>query len=330
MSKVTVCIVTWNSAKYLRNCLNSITKQSYKDFELLIIDNNSEDTTLEIIKELTPFARIVKNKKNLGFCGGHNLGISLSKGDYYMPFNPDIVAEPDFLKNMVIAIELADRKCGSVSGKLLRYDPLKNKKTNIIDSTGVYFKKNRRSLDRGSEEIDNGQFNNPEYVFGASGAAPLYNKEMLEDIKIDNQYFMEYFFAYREDVDLAWRAQHRGWNCIYYPNAIAYHVRNNTPLKREQMSNLVNMHSVKNRILLLLQNETKYGFLIDGWYFLIYDLLIFLYTLFKERTSVKGFIYVLKNLKSILRIRKHIIQSSVIDGKDIIKWFGRIESVNLK
>ncbi|WP_335575942.1 glycosyltransferase family 2 protein [Neobacillus vireti] len=326
---VTVCIVTWNSAKYIRNALNSINQQSYKDFELLIIDNNSTDNTIEIVKEITPLAKIVENKKNLGFCGGHNLGISLSGGDYYMPFNPDIVAEPDFLEQMVKAIETSD-KCGSVSGKLLRFDPLINQKTNIIDSTGVYFKKNRRSLDRGSEEVDRGQYNKAEFVFGASGAAPLYRKEMLEDIKIDNQYFLEYFFAYREDVDLAWRAQHRGWNCIYYPKAVAYHVRHNTPLKRSQMSNLVNMHSVKNRILLLLQNETKYGLFKDGWYFLPYDFLILFYTVFRERTSVPGFVFIIKNLKLIFKVRKQIIQSSVIKERDFNKWFGRIDSVNLK
>lgn len=329
MTKLTVCIVTWNSEKYIRNCLKSLNNQTFRDFELLVVDNNSSDNTLGIVNEVTPYAKVIRNQKNTGFCGGHNLGINVSKGKYYMPFNPDIVAEEDFLLKMVEAIELTNDKIGVVSGKLLRFDSVKNEKTNIIDSTGVFFKKNRRSLDRGAEEIDNGQYDRVEYVFGASGAAPLYKRDMLEDIKIDNQYFLEYFFAYREDVDLAWRAQHRGWKCIYYYHAVAYHVRNNTPLKRKQMSELVNMHSVKNRLLLLLQNETRYGFLVDGWYFLTYDFLIFIYTLIKEKSSIKAFQFIVKNIKEILRIRKHIISTSKVNSRDIIQWFGRKNSVSL-
>lgn len=326
MPKVTVCIVTWNSEKYIEKCLRCINNQSFQDFELLVIDNNSLDKTLEIVKKVSPNAKIIKNTKNLGFCGGHNLGIKKSKGIYYMPLNPDVFAERDFLLHMVEAMESFGDKVGAVSGKLLRFDPIKEVKTNIIDSTGIYFKKNRRSLDRGAEEIDNGQFNKVEYVFGASGAAPLYRKEMLEDIKINDQYFLEYFFAYREDVDLAWRAQHRNWKCIYYPKALAYHVRNNTPRKRKQMSNLVNMHSVKNRILLLLQNETPYGFLKDGWLFISYDIAIFFYVLYKERTSLKAYKYILQNFKEILDVRKKIFEKSLINQKDFIKWFGRMQS----
>lgn len=327
MSKLTVCIVTWNSEKYIRNCLKSLVKQSYTNFDLLIIDNNSKDNTLQIVNEIAPFAQIIESKTNLGFCGGHNLGMKISKGEYYMPFNPDIVAEENFLLKMVEAIEMSDDITGSVSGKLLRYDPILNKKTNIIDSTGIYFKKNRRSLDRGAEELDNGQYDKVQYVFGSSGAAPLYKKKMLEDIKINEQYFLEYFFAYREDVDLAWRAQHRAWKCIYYPQAIAYHVRNNTPQKRKQMSKMVNMHSVKNRLLLLLQNETRYGLFVDGWKFVTYDILIFIYTLFKERSSLGAFSFIIKNFREIMKVRNLIIGTSKVSSKDINEWFGRIDSV---
>lgn len=149
---------------------------------------------------------------------------------------------------------------------------------------------------------------------------------MLEEIKINDEYFLNYFFAYREDVDLAWRAQHRGWQCLYYPEAIAYHVRNNTPLKRDKMSNLVNMHSVKNRLLLLIQNETKYGLVKDGFIFLTYDLMILTYVFFRERSSLKGFSFIFTNFSKILEIRKKIQSTSCVNEKSFVDWFGRKQS----
>ncbi|WP_139691832.1 glycosyltransferase family 2 protein [Sporolactobacillus terrae] len=335
MCELTVCIVTWNSAKYIAKCLKCLSNQSLMDFELLVIDNNSSDNTVEIVRNVYPSSKIIINKKNVGFCGGHNLGITISKGQYYMPLNADIFMENDYLKIMINSIKNNKNKIGMVSGKLLRYDPNAQVKTDIIDSAGVYFCRNRRSLDRGSEEKDVGQYDNIEYVFGASGAAPLYNKKMLNDIRVNNQYFLQYFFAYREDVDLCWRAQHRNWKCIYNPNALAYHVRTNTPLKRNQMSKFVNMHSVKNRILLELQNETFYGFLKDGIVFVSYDLFILIAVIIRERSSLPAFVFIIKNLKEIISVRKQIISRSIVNKKILNKWFGRqkaipIHNTNLK
>lgn len=321
MTILSVGIVTWNSEQYIERCLSCLKDQSFQDFELIVVDNGSVDSTVSIIKKIYPSANLIINKENTGFCGGHNLAIKESTGKFYMPYNPDIFAEPTFLEKMIDAATTGNM-IGSISGKLLRFDPVENKKTKIIDSTGIYFKKNRRSLDRGAESLDVGQYDNKEYVFGASGAAPLYSKEMLEDIKINDQYFLEDFFAYREDVDLAWRAQLKGWTCVYNYEAVAYHVRNNTPEKRKQMSNFVNMHSVKNRIIMLLQNESKQGFLKHGWYFIPYDLMIIAYVLLKERSSITGLKYISKNLKLIKSRRSLIRNTSEVDNKAFLQWFG--------
>jgi GT2 family glycosyltransferase len=331
LTKLTVCIVTWNSERYIGKVLDCLEKQTFRDFELLIVDNNSTDNTIKVVSNSKLQPKIIINKENTGFCGGHNIGISESRGTYYMPLNPDIFIEADFLENMILAMEMhPSEKVGMVSGKLLRFDPTENKKTDVIDSTGIFFKKNRRSLDRGSDLKDEGQFEKTEFVFGASGAAPLYRKEMLIDIQINGQYFMNYFFAYREDVDLAWRAQHRLWKCIYYPKAIAYHVRHNTPEKRKVMSSQINMHSVKNRLLLLIQNESKYGFIANGIYFLYYDLLIFVYVLLKERESLPAFKFIYINFREVMNVRSIIQTRSLIKSqKEFSKWFGDIQFKNI-
>ena len=98
-----------------------------------------------------------------------------------------------------------------------------------MDSTGIYFTPMLRHLDRGSQEVDNGHYLNFDYVFGATAAAALYRRQMIEDISILGEFFDPDFFVYREDADVAWRAQLMGWRCVYTPLARGYHVRNVLP-----------------------------------------------------------------------------------------------------
>ncbi len=100
----------------------------------------------------------------------------------------------------------------------MRWKPTEDPEfTQIIDSTGIYFLPNLRHLDRGAGELDHGQFERMEYVFGATGAAALYRRSMVDDVSVNGEFFDEQFFAYREDADLAWRAQLMGWRCVYTP-----------------------------------------------------------------------------------------------------------------
>ena len=125
-----------------------------------------------------------------------------------------------------------------------------------MDSTGIYFTPMLRHLDRGSQEVDNGHYLNFEYVFGATAAAALYRREMIDDISIHGEFFDSDFFVYREDADVAWRAQLLGWSCLYTPHARGYHVRNVLPGNRRALPAAINMHSVKNRFLMRIKNMT--------------------------------------------------------------------------
>ena len=115
---------------------------------------------------------------------------------------------------------------------------------------------NMRHFDRGSLQRDQGQYESAEYVFGATGAACLYRRRMIADISLKGEFFDDDFFAYREDADVAWRAQLLGWKCLYVPSAVAYHVRSVLPSNRSEISAVINMHSVKNRWLLRIKNIT--------------------------------------------------------------------------
>ena len=221
---VSINIVNWNGMKYLGRCLQSINNQTYPDIEVIIVDNGSEDGSLEFLKSGFPGIRLLENKNNIGFSCAHNQAICNSNGEFVIPLNFDMILTPDFVKEMVRAAN-TDENVGMVSGKLFK--KFNAQTPSILDTTGIIMN-NMFPGDRGEGREDCGEFEKYEFIFGASGAAPLYRRTMLEDIRLNDEYFDEDFFIYVEDVDLAWRAQLCGWKCIYTPYAIALHERGAT------------------------------------------------------------------------------------------------------
>src|SRR5262249_11515099 len=141
-----------------------------------------------------------------------------------------------------------DSQVGTVCGRLLAIDrDLRTPRHPLIDSAGLYFTPAMRHFDRGWHEPDDGRYREMEFVFGASAAAALYRREMIHDISERGNFFDPDFFAYREDADVAWRAQLLGWRCLYVPDAAGYHVRRVNPVNRHAVPAVLNMHSVKNR-----------------------------------------------------------------------------------
>ncbi|HUT22337.1 MAG TPA: glycosyltransferase family 2 protein [Candidatus Bipolaricaulota bacterium] len=324
MSKVSINLVTWNGAKYIQACLKSVFEQTFKDFSLLIIDNGSTDDTLELIGEKFPHLKIVRHKENQGFAKAHNQAIHWSKSDYVLVLNQDIILEPDFLENIVALMDKNPR-AAAASGKLLRWQ--NNQKTNYIDTLGLKIYKNHRVVDLGSGEVDQGQYDGVKEVFGASGAAPVFRREALNDAVENGQYFDEDFFSYKEDVDLAYRLRWRGWQAWRVPSAVGYHDRSvsgpagkmNRRLimkARKSKSRFGTFYSYRNHLYVLLKNAPKLGLSI-----FFYELQKFLYILFAEQSSLKAFSEAMKNRKKFLEKRKLIMERKTDDAKEIEKWF---------
>src|SRR5271155_5896451 len=223
--RVSVTIVTYNSGRFIKRCLESVLAQRYANKEIIVIDNASTDGTVDILEQFEDRCQIVYNDENIGFAAAQNQAIRLSGGDWVLTLNPDVLLLPNFIQALVDAGNF-DPSIGAVCGKLLTMSstfeiPAKP----VVDSTGIYFNPMLRHLDRGSQEVDNGHYLNYEYVFGATAAAALYRREMIHDIQIGGEFFDSDFFVYREDADVAWRAQLMNWRCLYTPLARGYHVR---------------------------------------------------------------------------------------------------------
>jgi len=226
MPEITIIILTFNSIRYIKPCLDSVFAQDYQDFEVIVVDNGSTDSTVSFIKENRYPVILIENKENLGACKGRNQGIEVSKGEWILFLDCDAILEKNFLIKIIKLTGDSEDSIGIVQSKILNMD----EKT--IYSCGIFLSKFRRFYDIGKGKKDKGQFDRPRYVFGACSAAGFYKRKMLEDLKEETGYFDERFFFLVEDVDLAWRAQKKGWKALYYPVAICYHYGNSSSLDK--------------------------------------------------------------------------------------------------
>lgn len=318
---VSVAIVTYNSAHYIRHCLRYVLEQAYAPLEILIVDNASSDETPQILREFESRATVVYNRTNSGFAGGQNQAIAMSRGDWILTLNPDVRLTPDFISALVAAGEI-DGSIGTVCGKLLSMPPdFEVPSQSILDSTGIFFTPSLRHFDRGSQELDLGQYEQFEYVFGATGAAALYRRPMIENVALGGDFFDSDFFAYREDADVAWRAQLLGWTCLYAPTAVAYHVRNVLPSNRRHVSKAINMHSVKNRFLMRIKNVTREVYRAHFLAITFRDLLVLVACLLREWSSLRAFSIVLRLLPRAWSKRREIMRRRKAGSAAITRWF---------
>lgn len=321
MTLVTVSLVTWNSMEYLPLCLECLQRQRHVEYELIAVDNNSSDGTANYLEQKGNLT-LIRNKRNAGFCKAHNTAISMASGQYVLVLNPDVFLKPDYLYHAVGAIE-QDERIGQVSGKLYRISDVSEvENSRILDSVGMYFTPNQRHFDRGAGVLDVGQYDRLEYVFAVSGAAALYRKSALEKVALDGEYFDSAFFAYREDADLSWRMQLMGWKALYTPHAQAYHVRSlRRSSRRRDVDPEINMHSVKNRFLMRMKNQT----LSIGLEFLLpmlwRDLLVIGYVVLFERSSLPAFRALMRLWAEMRRKRRLIMENRQVSDAYIGKWF---------
>lgn len=319
---ICVSIVTFNSERYIARCLDSVLAQEGIKLQVIVIDNASSDRTREILARSTdPRVRVVLNSANLGFAAAQNQAIDLSDSEWFLSLNPDVLLLPGFIRRLSEAGD-ADSRIGSVCGKLLAIGPgFSPYLDQRIDSAGIYFTPAMRHFDRGSHEPDDGRFADREYVFGATAAAALYRRRMICDVSQCDGFFDPDFFAYREDADVAWRAQLLGWRCLYVPEARAYHVRSVRPGSRSNVPPYLNMHSVKNRFLMRVKNVSGGLFRRCFLPSLVRDLAVVGGCLLFEQRSLAAFWHLAKCLPNALDKRRDVMKRRRVSDEELVRWF---------
>jgi GT2 family glycosyltransferase len=211
---VSVIIVNWNRHDLLRACLSSLQQQTFRDFEVIVVDNGSVDGSLEMLRS-APLeqVRIIENPENRGFCAANNQGIQASRGQFIALLNNDAEAEPRWLEELLGAL-VPEPAVGMAASKILTWED-----RGIIDKAGHLIYPDGQNRGRGTGERDRGQYDRLEEAAWPDGCAALYRRSLLEQIGG----FDEDFFAYADDAELGLRARIAGWRCLYVPTAVVRH-----------------------------------------------------------------------------------------------------------
>jgi hypothetical protein len=241
MPTSTVIIPNWNGQHLLAPCLKALAAQTDQDHEVVLVDNGSQDGSVEWVRSHFPAVRVLAQARNLGFAAAVNQGIRASDSCYVATLNNDTEPAPGWLAELVTSAESAPR-VGMCASKMLFAD-----RPGVINSTGICVDRAGIAWDRRGGEVDDEREAAPVEVFGPCGGAALYRRAMLDEIGL----FDEDFFAYLEDVDLAWRARRAGWRCLYAPAARVLHRHSATGVEGSPFKSY---HLGRNKVWLIAKN----------------------------------------------------------------------------
>ena len=298
---ISVVIPNYNGVSHLKECFESLYRQSYKDFKIYLVDNNSSDNSVDFTKRNFPKVEIIRLDTNTGFAKAVNVGIKHSLEDernaYIVLLNNDVECDTNFLNELLYGFKTKDT--GSVASKMLNYY-----NRDIIDDAGDFIKKKGSPYARGHSEKDIGQYDKEEFIWGACAGAAIYKREVFKKVG----FFDEDFFAYYEDVDFNFRMQLAGYKCYYNPKAVCFHKRGET---FKDKAGLETMLCEKNLVALRIKNYPINVLLKWAPYFLLVRFRRY-YGFLREHSSkvflsaVKGYLKGLTEIPKSLTKRKKI------------------------
>jgi len=317
---VSVIIVNYNGKKNLEKCLESLMKVGYKNFEIILVDNNSIDDSIEFVKNVYPSIMIIKLDKNYGFAEPNNIGAKNAKGDFYLFLNNDTVVSSNFIKEMINVLK-QDSKIAICQSLLL-------KPNGDVDSSGDFMD----NLGRAYSSRD--KVNEEKKILSARGASMMVRKDSFWDLGG----FDKNFFASFEDVELGLMAWIYGYKVLLAPKSIVYHTVSETV---KELASEVSFHGVKNTLILRLVNfETSFAFRsIVKLFFVSFMRRFFGISVIEDpepapplpsiRITLRGVLWVLKNTKYIYSKRRKINSRRVLSTKDLVEE-GLIKKLPLK
>lgn len=344
--KTVVNIVAWNSLAYLPNLMASLEAQDTSDFTVTVVDNASNDGTVPWLQSNRPDVAVLRNFRNQGFARGHNQAIALAlsrwaganpERRYVVVANPDLEFSPDAIR-LLMAYMDAHPDVAACGPKLLRAftenagdeEQRETQRSDVLDSTGLLITRARRCFDRGAGERDQGQYDGALSVFGISGACAVFRASALAKAKVGEEFFDEDFFAYKEDVDLAWRLRKFGGEAHFVPYAVVWHHRRAVSApragwlgawtRRRNRSPFVNFLSTRNHGWLMIKNDEAASALLHLIWWLPYELAKFIGGFFSW-SQMKGEAASLAGLPRMLKKRAEIKRRSRVGGAQMRKWF---------
>jgi GT2 family glycosyltransferase len=327
-----VVVVSHNHAATLPACLAAVIRLDPPPHRVVMVDNASADASAAVAESFAgrlPLM-IVREQENTGFTGATNRGLAEIDSEWVLLLNPDCAPAADFVRQLLAGLDhrAEQTRVAAITGKLVRASGAELTPEAVVDAAGMVVTSSGRHFDRGAGRPDNGSYDRPAWVFGGTAAATLYRRSALLDVAYPNGEVMAAsFFAYREDAELAWRLQWRGWSCLYVPAAVAAHRRGFRPEQGRKGHAIINAHSVKNRFLLRLHCADL------GWHlrcfpwWLLRDLLVVGACLVRERSSLPALLQLWQLRRDALLRRRSVLGRAAVGSRQVSRWFRRREWV---
>ena len=314
MSKINGCLISiiilnYNAGKFLLECVESIYKSENKNFEVILVDNASNDKTFRECKEKFSDITLIENEKNLGYCEGNNVGIRRAKGEFVVVLNPDTVVKPDWLNALIHAYESNGE--GIYQPKILA-----STDHNMLLSSGQITQLFGFGYSRGKGEKDMNEFNKLEKISYASGTCLFTSKKILEKLNL----FDSFLFAYHDDLDLCWRGALLGINSFYVPQSIVFHPIEGYSFKWSKFKFYL---MERNRQYCILTHFSKSTYFKMLPALILVDLAVSLFYMKKGMLIIKlkSSLNILKNTKKISEKYNQIQSQRKYSDKEILGFF---------
>jgi GT2 family glycosyltransferase len=306
---ISIIILNYNAGNLLLECVKSIINSNYKKLEIIIVDNVSKDNSHKICKKKFTDIILIENKKNLGYCGGNNIGIEQANGEFIVILNPDVIVESNWLNELLIAF----RKYGD---GLYQPKILATTDHSIIISAGNMIQLFGFGFARGKGENDKGQYEKDEEVGYASGTCLFSSADIFKEIGN----FDSYLFAYHDDLDLCWKGRLKGIRSFYIHKSIIYHPLEGYSFKWDSFKYFL---MERNRLYCLKKNFSKKTIFKMLPSLILVDIAVTLFYLKKGFIfeKIKANLNILKNYNTISRNHNLIQQNRIIEDNEIIKKF---------
>ena len=305
---VSIIILNYNAGKLLLNCIDSVFKSTYQNFEVIVVDNLSTDNSHVRCKEKFEKIQLIENKENLGYCEGNNIGIRNANGEFIIILNPDTVVEPNWLNHLMFAYNkfgegLYQPKFFSLNEKL------------VLQSTGNMLHIFGFGFARDKGKIDDEKMESVEKINYASGTCLFTSKIVLDKIGLLDPFL----FLYHDDLDLGWRAAHIGINSFYVPKSIIYHAESYSI----KWSSKKFYWLERNRKYCLLTHYSKETYAKMRLSLFLVDLCVWLFYLSKGflGAKIKAELDIFRNRKFIKIRYNQLEKIKIVSDKELIKKF---------
>ena len=305
---VSIIILNYNAGNLLLNCVDSVFKSTYPNFEVIIVDNLSTDNSHIRCKEKFKKIQLIENEKNLGYCEGNNVGIKSAKGEFILILNPDTIVETNWIDELLNAEkEFGD---GLYQPKILSLN-----EENIIQSTGNMLHIFGFGFAKDKGKNDNLEETDIEKIGYASGTCLFTSKEVLDKIGLLDSFL----FLYHDDLDLGWRAAQLGINSFYVPNSIIYHAESYA--LKWSAKKFYWLERNRKYCLLTHYSKKTYAKMLPS--LLLVDFFVWFFYLSKGfvGSKIKADLDILRNKKSIEKKYQELESKKIVPDEELVKKF---------